>query len=170
MAKSREMVVFGEDRVFQVITDISPPEMLSPVAAELWSDLVPELAPTGSLTTLDVQALVQLCEAYADWAAARAIIAANNGPYYTDGRGMIRLHPAQNALSDADRRLRGWLQEFHLTPSARLRWSEKFVPAPLPGQDDEGELDLSHLSPEDRASFAQMLTNRKNATEAEVVN
>src|SRR5690606_17696618 len=95
-----------------------PPEHLSDAARELWVELFPELAAVKMITTHDLLGLSMLCEAYADWTSARAELAENGGKmYYTDGRGVKRVHPAHYQLSDADRRLRGWCQEFALSPA-----------------------------------------------------
>lgn len=163
------------------IDHADPPEHLSPVAVELWSELMPELTSCGMLTQNDLLAFGQLCEAYGDWVMARESLAQNGGNYYREekfnrdgvpiGFGPWRLHPAYYALSDADRRLRGWCQEFALSPSARLRLMSRAParPGDLPkprDEEDESDLDLSSLSVEQREAV-RTLAERQMVAEQE---
>lgn len=161
----------------QQLDDVRPPAHLSPVASELWGELVVELCATGRMTVLDVLPFGQLCEAYADYCSAKATLAENGGNYYREeklnrdgeivGRGPWRLHPAFYALSDADRRIRGWCQEFQLSPAARLKFLGK-QPAknPVPGEAEDEIVDLDTLSPDERAALETIL--EKNAVNSQM--
>jgi P27 family predicted phage terminase small subunit len=79
----------------------------------------------GILAEPDALALELLCEAYADYLAAARELKDFGSAYYETttekGGTMYRAHPALAAKADADRRIRGWLAEFGLTPSSRSR-------------------------------------------------
>jgi P27 family predicted phage terminase small subunit len=79
----------------------------------------------GVLSEVDAIALELLSEAYSDYLGARAEIKAFGAETYAtetaNGDKMYRTHPAVAQRNDADRRIRGWLTEFGLTPSARTR-------------------------------------------------
>lgn len=100
------------------------PTHLSPKAAEVWPLVAQWLDQMGVLTLPDAAALEQLCETYADIVRARADLN-ENGWYQSvitkSGDVMERARPAVSVVQDADRRLRAWLTEFGLTPSARVR-------------------------------------------------
>jgi P27 family predicted phage terminase small subunit len=103
----------------------SAPAHMSDRAREAWGYVSGLLDRMGLLTEVDGVALEMLCEAYADFLAARAEIKAFGSEYYTTatagGDKMHRVHPAVAQKNDADRRIRAWLAEFGMTPSARAR-------------------------------------------------
>lgn len=108
----------------------SPPAHLSDRAKVAWGQLSVILDRMGVLTEADPIGLEGAVEAYADYLDARATLKALDTPEkkgkkpigrYIKGRGGWKPHPAMVELRDADRRLRAWLQEFGLTPSARTR-------------------------------------------------
>lgn len=103
----------------------SAPAHVSDKARETWGYVVGLLDDMGVLTKADAIAIETLCEAYADFLAARAALKAFGSNYYetenAQGGTMHRAHPAVAVMQDADRRIRGWLAEFGLTPSARSR-------------------------------------------------
>ncbi len=153
------------------IDHADPPEHLSETAAELWRDLMPDLVSVGMLTTHDILGFGQLCEAYSDWCTARAVLAINGGNYYREQRmgrdgqtyeGNIKLHPAYYALSDADRRLRGWCQEFQLSPAVRVRFMNRTpMKNPQPGVIEDEAVDLSQLSIEEREALRTLAMRRQ---------
>jgi P27 family predicted phage terminase small subunit len=102
----------------------APPPYLSEAARETWDRIADMLEAMGIATTADSLALGQLCEAVADYESAAAEIA-KRGAYYStameSGSTMYRAHPALAAKADGDRRIRGWVAEFGLSPSARSR-------------------------------------------------
>lgn len=103
----------------------SAPAHVSEKARETWGHVVSLLDDMGVLTKPDVMALEMLCEAYADYLAARSELKAFGTNYYqtTNATGgvMHRAHPAVAVMQDADRRIKAWLGEFGMTPSARTR-------------------------------------------------
>ena len=119
------------------------PSHLQPRAREAWDYVVPLLDRMGILTEADGMGLERLCELYADILEARAslnrevhvltpdagatvlVAAAGEITYVTYGKGgpMLRSRPELTLIADADRRFRGYLQDFGLTPSARSRVS-----------------------------------------------
>jgi P27 family predicted phage terminase small subunit len=103
----------------------SPPLHLSEKARETWGYTTALLDRMGVLTEADGIALEMLSEAYADFLAAKAELKAVGSDYYqtstASGDAMHRIHPAVAQRNDADRRIRAWLAEFGMTPSARAR-------------------------------------------------
>lgn len=103
----------------------SAPAHMSDKARETWGYVSGLLDRMGVLAEVDAVALEMLCEAYADYLAARDELEAFGSNYYTtltqQGDCMHRAHPAVAQKNDADRRIRAWLCEFGLTPSARAR-------------------------------------------------
>jgi len=157
------------------IDHADPPEHLSEIASEIWREIMPELVAVGMLTTHDLLGLGQLCEAYSDWCTARSTLALNGGNYYREqkqGRdgaiieGNWKLHPAYYALSDADRRLRGWCQEFALSPAVRMRFMSKVpVRDPRQGVIDDEAVDLSTLSVGEREALRTLAMLRQHAAQ-----
>lgn len=103
----------------------SAPGHMSDKARETWGYVTGLLDRMGILTEVDALALEMLCEAYADFLAASATLRELGSDYYEttnqSGSTMYRAHPALAKKQDADRRIRGWLAEFGMTPSARSR-------------------------------------------------
>lgn len=103
----------------------SPPAHLSDKALESWGYVSGLLDRMGVLAECDAMALEMLCEAYGDYLAARAELKAfGSDTYATEtatGDRMYRTHPSVAQRNDADRRIRAWLAEFGMTPSARSR-------------------------------------------------
>jgi P27 family predicted phage terminase small subunit len=101
------------------------PAHLSDKAREAWSYVSDHLDRMGALTKVDALALEALCEAYADYLAARATLAEFGSNYYetvnAQGGVMHRPHPAVAVMQDADRRIKAWFVEFGMTPSSRSR-------------------------------------------------
>lgn len=104
----------------------SPPAHLADDAKVAWGSLAARLDRLGLLTELDAFALEQLCENYAEILTLRADVAVH-GRFQvvaTKAGGMMeRTRPAASLLADAERRFRGMMSEFGLTPSARTRVS-----------------------------------------------
>lgn len=103
----------------------SCPAHASDKARETWGYVCGLLEDMGILATVDAVAIEMLCEAYADFVAAADELKSLGSDYYEtvtkEGSVMYRAHPALAKKQDADRRLRGWLAEFGMTPSARSR-------------------------------------------------
>lgn len=103
----------------------SAPVHMSDRARETWGYVSGLLDRMGVLAEVDAVALEMLCEAYADYLAATAELETFGSHYYStmtqQGDRMHRAHPAVAQKNDADRRIRAWLAEFGMTPSARAR-------------------------------------------------
>ena len=101
------------------------PPHLSEKAKGTWTYVAPILDGMGVLTIADGIALEMLCEAYSDYLQARDELEAFGSNFYktvnSQGGEMHRAHPAVAVMQDADRRIRAWLSEFGITPSARSR-------------------------------------------------
>lgn len=120
----------------------SPPIKLSPVAAQEWKRMARELHGLGLLTVVDLTALVAYCETFATWQEALGKIR-ETGLLVKASTGTPVQNPYLNIASAAEKRLRGWLQEFGCTPSSRTR-----VSAPGAGDDsDPYEAFLSQETP-----------------------
>ncbi len=100
------------------------PEDLSDVARAMWARIGPELDRMGVLTVADGVALELLCDAYAEYRAAREVITRGGMTYscVTEAGGtMTRQRPEVTIASDAYRRVTRMLTEFGLTPSSRTK-------------------------------------------------
>jgi len=114
----------------------APPAHLSERALLAWGSLATRLDRVGVLTELDALALEQLCENYAEILELRADIKIN-GRFQLriseiDDR-IERVRPAQTQLADAERRFKGMMAEFGMTPSSRSRLTT--------ANDDDAEAD-----------------------------
>lgn len=116
----------------------SAPVHMSDKARETWGYVTGLLDRMGVLTEVDAVALEMMCEAYADYLGARAELDDFGSNYYETvnqtGGVMHRTHPAVAVMQDADRRIKSWLAEFGMTPSARTRVSGS-------GEEDEDPAD-----------------------------
>lgn len=103
------------------------PDHLPAVARAAWARLAPVLDRMGVLTEADVFALERACTVYAEIAELEQLLAQlGRKTYITNneaGMQMVRALPQVAMLADADRRLRGWLCEFGLTPASRSKVS-----------------------------------------------
>lgn len=99
---------------------IYAPKTISDRAQRVWPHVTKMLAQMDVLTSADVLALEQLCEAYADKLEARTELRMK-GMFYKSGNGMMRANPAMALIDDADRRIWKWLTEFGCTPSSRTK-------------------------------------------------
>jgi P27 family predicted phage terminase small subunit len=101
-----------------------PPEHMTADGRLAWDRLAPMLGQMGVLTTADAIALERLCGCYGEVRRLQTILEIEGGTYETktvSGDFMIRARPERAMLGDADRRLRGYLIEFGLTPAARSK-------------------------------------------------
>jgi P27 family predicted phage terminase small subunit len=107
------------------------PEHLSTSSKVAWGKLCVLLDRMGVLTEADALALERLCDCYAEILECREIIA-RDGRTYKSIRGigdedspieqvLMKANPAVAMLADADRRFKGYLVEFGLTPAARSK-------------------------------------------------
>lgn len=99
-----------------------PPHLVG-VGADAWEFFGAELLKLGVLTVRDGAALELLCDAYAEWRAAREVVQREGMTYESgtkNGHAVIA-HPAVRIAADAWRRMHRMLVEFGLTPAARAR-------------------------------------------------
>lgn len=103
------------------------PNHLSDEAKVAWARFAPVLAGMGVLTEADTFALERVCEVYVEVRQLQEALRRRGARSYltvTEGGGkMVRAFPEVAMLADADRRFRGWLAEFGLTPAARSKVS-----------------------------------------------
>lgn len=117
--------------------EIKPPKWLVGRSKRLWNEIAPVLDEMGVLTTADPHALALLCDAYAEYLDARAVVKKEGATYqtsrvlgqlYTESgeevplvNTMVRQRPEVAIASDAWRRIQRMMSEFGLTPSSRSR-------------------------------------------------
>jgi P27 family predicted phage terminase small subunit len=97
-------------------------------ADQAWHRMVAILEPMGLLDTGGVDALVLLCEAYAEYWDARADVIANGLTFEkTTDRGgtSVQANPAVAMAANAWGRVYTGLSQFGLTPSARAKLGGK---------------------------------------------
>ena len=103
-----------------------PPEWLSPAALPWWGRVRPILTGMKVATSADPIAVGLLCDALAEYMAARDEALAAGMIYETTGKSgdtMIRAHPAVGIAADAWRRAKLMATEFGLTPASRAKVS-----------------------------------------------
>ena len=100
--------------------DVPPqrPAWLSPLAAEEWDRIAPDLARMGTAKAVDGTALAAYCEAVARFRAAGDILAQTQ-VLVVDRDDRPRVNPAVRVARDASADMRMWARELGLTPSAR---------------------------------------------------
>lgn len=117
-----------------------PPNSLKEKPRAIWHEWAPRLHKMGVLSIEDEVAFRALCESMDDYHRIKKIVdgMSDDDLFYDTttqgGATMTRQHPALSALHEADRRLRAWLSEFGMTPSARSR-----VTARKPAEDDPAD-------------------------------
>lgn len=102
----------------------SPPDHLTDDGKFAWGRLTVLLDRMGVLTEADAFALERLCDCYADILELRELVEQDGRTYETtstQGEKVIKANPAVSMLADADRRFKGYLVEFGLTPAARSK-------------------------------------------------
>lgn len=99
------------------------PAHLSARAKAAWKSIGPELERMGVLTLADGKALELLCDAYAEYRAARDTVERDGLTYesVSEHGSMWRARPEVAIASDAWRRIASMLREFGLTPSSRTK-------------------------------------------------
>lgn len=108
----------------------SCPEHLSTTSKVAWGKLCVLLDRMGVLTEADALALERLCDCYAEILECRELIARDGRTYSSVSTAknegdlpsvLMKANPAVAMLADADRRFKGYLVEFGLTPAARSK-------------------------------------------------
>lgn len=109
-----------------------PPE-LNGAARKEWKRMAKELAALGLLTKIDRAGLAAYCALYARWIEAEAQIV-KHGMLIKSPNGYPMQSPYLSIATQCLKQLRGYLQEFGLSPSARSR-----VKAEKPDEEDPFE-------------------------------
>lgn len=94
------------------------PRWMRHAAKRQWQRIAQDLHDAGLLTRIDQTALAMLCETYATYVEAMQIVE-EQGMVAISEKGSPYQHPAVGIMNQARKELRGWLQEFGMTPSAR---------------------------------------------------
>lgn len=102
-----------------------PPIELGPQAQQEWDRVVPELQRLNLTKPIDAVALASYCSCWQRFYDAQMIIA-EEGILAFNSQGRVR-HPAVAVVEAASKELRGWCQEFGLTPSAEQRVARSYV-------------------------------------------
>lgn len=159
------------DELDAPLETLRPPEYLTETANELWNFLVNRLAKYGVILEPDRIALEALCETYSFWTLAAADVRelGREGRYYTDSKGNMKLHPSITYYEKMDGRLRSWLVEFGLSPSARARWRGNDPVQQVLDEGEEGDelvidgesLQVQQLSNEERKAYRELLERHR---------
>ena len=115
----------------------SCPAHLSDAGKVAWSHLSVMLDRIGVLTEADAYALERACACYAELLELQTLVDRDGMTYSTTstaGETVIKGNPAVAMLADADRRFKGYLVEFGLTPAARSK-------VKVDGSEQKDELD-----------------------------
>ena len=102
----------------------SCPAHLTDAGKVAWGRLCALLDRMGVLTEADAFTLERLCDCYAEILACREEVEARGRIYESvkgEGEVLMKANPAVAMLADADRRFKGYLVEFGLTPAARSK-------------------------------------------------
>lgn len=115
----------GEPKIAAGAVSQRAPAWLSANARPWWRRVRPILARMKVLTDADPIALGLLCDALADYVAARDQLAKEGRTYETESEAgrMIRANPLVGDQADAWRRAKLMLTEFGLTPASRAKVS-----------------------------------------------
>ena len=101
----------------------SAPRWLSEAARREWRRVAGPLHRAGLLTEIDTLALGMLCEAFANYLEARAMV--NEGGkgqlVVKSDKGNLYQHPAVAVMVGARGEVLRWAREFGMTPSTRSR-------------------------------------------------
>lgn len=117
------------------------PGHLSEKAKTEWRRVARDLHGLGLLTSIDQTALGAYCETYVTWVEALEKCRTLGMIVKTSNGNMIQ-NPYLSVASQAEKRLRGWLAEFGMTPSSRTRISVQ-----AQGEADEYEQFLGQATP-----------------------
>jgi P27 family predicted phage terminase small subunit len=114
------------------------PSHLTPAAAQVWDNIMPDLENRRVVTRADQYALVLLCEAYSEYVQAREVLAEKGLTYETEnaqGNVMVRKRPETGLAADSWRRAKVGLANFGLDPASRGRVES--VPEPYVNEFDD---------------------------------
>lgn len=106
------------------LSDMEPPQELSPDARAEWDRVRKLLLDAGIVSVLDTAALVAYCETYATWADATQKVR-KTGAVLKKGNGDLYRNPFLRVANDAQDRMIKLMAEFGMTPSSRTRVSAR---------------------------------------------
>lgn len=118
----KDRVKAGEPRPRKANTTPPVPAHLSAGAKKEWRRVARELHQLGLLTSIDRTALAAYCETFVTWVEATAKCR-EMGLIVKSPNGFPIQNPYLSVAAQAEKRMRGWLSEFGMTPSARTRIS-----------------------------------------------
>lgn len=107
------------------------PQDLSEEASREWDRIVPGLDALELLKPEDYAALVEHCETWSTWVAAKALVRRDGITLVNPDTERVYKHPALSAMEAAAQHLRASCREFGLTPG-----SEQNIGRPLVTEDD----------------------------------
>lgn len=96
------------------------PRWMSEEARAQWRRVAKPLHACGLLTEIDALALAMLCEAFAQYKAAKQVVD-RDGYLAVSSQGNTYQHPAVALMTGARNEMLKWMREFGMTPSARSR-------------------------------------------------
>ena len=96
------------------------PRWLSEEAKKEWRRIAPRLWRVGLLTEVDGIGLGMLCEALAQYVAAKAQLE-RDGMLARSDKGNLYQHPAVGMMTSARGDVFKWAREFGMTPASRSR-------------------------------------------------
>lgn len=102
---------------------VVPPPGLSERGMKYWPDFQAAFARHRVVKGADVLAVGQLIEVYAEYRQYQELVETEGATYWKRGPdgAQLKANPAVAMLASADARLRGWMAEFGITPSSRVR-------------------------------------------------
>lgn len=109
---------------------LSCPDWVSSAGREYWDRIVPVLQAEKMIGERDWSALVNLCEAWAEFQEATRILA-EEGRYYDGPNGAKCIHPALKVKATAQRTVNVFLEKFGLQPVTRSRLPVAIPDEPL---------------------------------------
>ena len=117
-------IVVPVDRVPGTIV---PPRWFNKDELECWNRTTEILAMRGQLSKDSYWSVVAMCQCWAEWLELMLDIR-ENGRIQGEGGLSGRQRPEVAMFQIADKRLRGWLQEFGLTDASRGKVSKPDIP------------------------------------------
>ncbi len=105
---------------FSLVTNIDPPEWLSPNAAAMWQRVIPELLREKVLAITDLHNVEAFCNAYGNWRMAQESIE-QFGIVVQSAMGSPIKNPALTAANETMRQMVTFGSLLGLDPSSRSR-------------------------------------------------
>lgn len=105
---------------YDVVVDITPPDILDGLALTKWQEIAPLLIATGVLTDADKQNLVGFCMAYKHMVEGYQDVE-ENGAVLTQPTGTVVKNPAFTAYMESANQMRQFSGLLGLDPASRTR-------------------------------------------------